>query len=757
MNQKRLVFSVAASCAMLGMSPFAVVSTAFAAATSTTSAVELEEVIVTANKREESAQKVAQTVNVVSGQALEELQIRSFQEVATAVAGLSLSRVSGGEQSASMRGIKMSNPGGAASATNTVEMYENEVPITAVDSFNSLFDVGQIEVLRGPQGTLRGRPSPSGAITIAPRRGSYTGSDGFVEAGFSDHAGRNAQAAWGGPIANNLALRVAGFYDANNDNQIKSLGNGKHSYHKTSAGRATLSWKPMESLEFNLMEQYIHQDQDFYRGIAGTDTFPASIGFGRTFTYADKIALNKGDNPNSYRASLTTLTARYDIGDYSLNYVGGYNASEFKYVLDFDFAGVGGQPYIYLGSHPKTLSNELRFESTAGKVYNFTYGAFTSKANYNSFFVFSFARPYVDGTNAPYSFRDTGLFTNQRFNLGSKDKLSLGLRSSAYKVDRPAAGPGSGPDVNYNATTGNASYQHEFTDTVMAYASYGRSFRPGSGGANNTGTNPIPARFANFNEEKSTSWEIGLKSQWFDRRLTTNIAYYDQKYNGFIGVTNNVACTGVPNPNGLAFASVDGTAAGNICRQNVSFNGNAVSKGLELELNAKLTQDWSLGVNYSYSDAHFNNALIPCNDYNGDGNPDNAGVPLVQRGQYVSLCATSAPLGQLAPHSYSALTNYDFRVGELGAYIRANMIHNDQSYFPQTGQFLSADTRVNAYVGLKGRDHKWEVSLWAKNVFDKVVQDNDGGGWSVGGVPTGLNVGTSTYGRELGATLRWDF
>ncbi len=758
MDRNRVSVGAIAASAVLATSAFALSSAASAAAatTSATSAstqTELEEVIVTANKREESVQKVAQTVNVVSGETLQDQHIQTFEEIETTVAGLSLSRVSGGEQSASMRGIKMSNPGGAASATNTVEMYVNEVPITATDSFNSMFDIGQVEILRGPQGTLRGRPSPSGAITITPRRGSFTEADGFAEVGFSDHGGKNFQAGWGGPLSDKFALRVVGYYDANDDNQLKSLGNGKHSYHETGAGRLTLSWRPLDNLEFHLMEQYIDQKADFYRGVSGTDTFPPSVGFGQTFTYADKISLNQ-ENPNSYKGSLTTLTAKYDFGNYAINYVGGYNDSTFKYVLDFDFAGVGGQPYIYLGSNPKTLTNELRFESTAGKVYNFTYGVFSGNSDYDSFFVFSFSRPYVDGPNNPYSLSDLGIFTDQRLQLGDKDEISVGLRYSEYKVNRPA---GAGPDVDYNATTGNASYRHEFTDDVMAYATYGKGFRPGSGGANNTGANPIPQSYANFNEEKSTSWEIGLKSQWFENRLLANIAYYDQTYDGFIGVTNNVACTGVPNPNGLAFATFDGTAAGQICRQNVSFNGDAVSKGIEVELNALILPGWTVGANYSYSDAHFQNANVPCNDYSGDGNPDNLGVARIQRAQYVSACVTSSALGQLAPHSYTAMTAYDFTIGEYGAYVRANMIHNDKAYFPQTGQFLPADTRVNAYVGFKGRDNKWEVSLWAKNLFDHVVQDNDGGSWSVAGIPTGLNVGTSSYDRELGVTLHVDF
>jgi len=748
MKSKDLSIGSIAAGALLGLS--AIASNVPVYAQDAESANVLEEVIVTAMKREESLQDVPQVVNVVTGELLQKLEIRSFEELATTVAGLSLSRVSGGEQSASMRGIKMSNPGGAASATNTVEMYVNEVPISAVDAFNTMFDIGQIEVLRGPQGTLRGRPSPSGAITITPRRGSFEQSDGYIQLGASDNGGANAQAAWGGPLSETFAFRIAGIYDQSDDNGFKSLGNGKHSYHESLGLRATLDWDPTENLQISLMHQYNDQDQDFYRGVEGTSIIPFSLAFGETFTYEDRISLNQ-ENPNSYKANLTTLTAAYDFGNYALHYVGGYKDARFKYQLDFDFAGVGGEPYLFTDDDTEALSNEVRFESTAGEFYNFTLGVFTSKTDHTGGSGFI---PFVPLSYSPYSLKDIGYFMDNRFALGDHDRVSVGLRRSEYKVDRQ----GAAPQVKYSATTGNASYQHDFSDTMMAYVSYGKSFRPGSGGANTPTNPPIPRSFVNYDEEKSTSLEIGIKSEWLDRRLRLNIAYYDQKYDGFIAVTNNVACTGVPNPDGMAYATLDGTPTGGLCRENAQFNGDAIARGVEVELNALITDNWTVGLNYSYVDAYFDNALVPCNDYNGDGIPDNEGVGMIQQGKYISECRTSAPLGQISPHSLSALSDYNFGIGNLGAYIRANVIYNDKSYFPQTGKDLPADTRVNAYVGLISSDQKWEVSLWSKNLFDKTVQDNDAGYWlAYGFIPSGLNAGTITYGRELGVTLRRDF
>lgn len=148
----------------------------------------LADIIVTANKRAEPVQKVAQTVNVVSAATLQNLHIQNTVELGQIVGGLSLTVTSPSEQSISLRGIK--EPSGGGPSTYTVETYLNEVPITVFDSFATTLDIAQIEVLKGPQGTLRGRPSPSGAITIATEKGSFTDFSGYAEATVSDHVGR---------------------------------------------------------------------------------------------------------------------------------------------------------------------------------------------------------------------------------------------------------------------------------------------------------------------------------------------------------------------------------------------------------------------------------------------------------------------------------------------------------------------------------------------------------------------------------------
>ena len=724
---------------------------------------ELAEIIVTANKIAEPVQKVPETINVVTGSTLNDLHIQSIQEVATLVGGLSLTRTSPSEQSISLRGIKMPSQGGSGGTTNTVEAYLNDAPISVIDVFTTPFDLNQIEVLRGPQGTLRGRPSPSGALTLTTNRGSYTEYSGYAEATGSNHNGQNFQAAFGGPINDTLAFRLAGVYDNNDGTQVKDIFNGRHNYATVWAGRATLSWKPIDRLEVNLMQQYTHDDRDFYRQVEGTAPcaggqggaiLVGSIACGRTLSLGDKIALNEGTNLNTYRGALTTLNARYELTDHlEFDYVGSYNNTNYFSDLDFDFAGIGDANEfakdIAVTQKTNVLTNEARFQSSGFDIYNFTYGVFTANNRLSTFTSF----PPLFTSQARTDTKDLGVFTNQRINLTSRDSVELGLRYSRIKVQALTAGQ----ENVYQATTGNASYQHQLTQDLMPYVSYGTSFRPGSGGSNASPQAAIPASFGNFGDEHSKTWEVGIKSQWFERRLTVNVDYFNQKYDGYIASQFNIACTGVPNPAGMSYGTTDGTPTGPQCFGTMFANADAVSKGFEAELHALVTDDWTLDLIYTYTDAHFANALVPCNDYNGDGVPDVNGVPMVQQGKYVSQCHSNTTLGSLPKTSVSAMTNYDFHFGGFTEYVRANLTYGDKNYFPQTARWFPGYARVNTYVGVATPDHRWDVSLWAKNVFNKVVQDTDGGPWTIYGVPSGLRIGTVTNNREIGGTVHYNF
>ncbi|MBW8786025.1 MAG: Plug domain-containing protein, partial [Novosphingobium sp.] len=137
------------------------------------------EIIVSARRREESQQDVPLVVNAVTGQTIEKLNLRNFQDITSVVPGLSLVPNANGIGSASsMRGVN--HDVNVSGENGTIQYYLGDAPVPSNFILQAMYDVGQIEVLRGPQGTLRGRATPSGSITVAPRLADLSQPGGYV-------------------------------------------------------------------------------------------------------------------------------------------------------------------------------------------------------------------------------------------------------------------------------------------------------------------------------------------------------------------------------------------------------------------------------------------------------------------------------------------------------------------------------------------------------------------------------------------------
>ena len=189
------------------------------------------DIIVTANKRAERLQDVPKSVDVVQGDTIQKLNLRSFAEIDQLAPGLSLTAKDPTTNSVTLRGVGFDPNSGTSP---TVDIYFNETPLDASSAFRALYDVGQIEVLRGPQGTLRGRTSPSGAITIATRRADLNEVDGYFQQTLTTQAGINSQGAVSVPLLPGvLAVRAAGLFDRNIGIGVRNLRTGDRDSDKT--------------------------------------------------------------------------------------------------------------------------------------------------------------------------------------------------------------------------------------------------------------------------------------------------------------------------------------------------------------------------------------------------------------------------------------------------------------------------------------------------------------------------------------------
>ena len=190
------------------------------------------EVIVTATRRAENVQDVPMNVTPITSETLQDHNIFNFEDIETLTPGLSIGNSPETGAVVQLRGVSFATYSSSAPA---VDLYINEVPVDANNVFQSIFDIGQIEVLRGPQGTLRGRPAPVGAITMTTKRPDMDELGAYGSASASDQDALNMEAGVNIPLIKDvLAARFSGVYDEGSTGITNAL-TGDESRRKTKA------------------------------------------------------------------------------------------------------------------------------------------------------------------------------------------------------------------------------------------------------------------------------------------------------------------------------------------------------------------------------------------------------------------------------------------------------------------------------------------------------------------------------------------
>lgn len=730
------------------------------------------DIIVTAQKRNERLQDVPKTVDVITGDAVEKLNLRQFSDIQQVTPGLSLSTKSPFQNTVTLRGIGFDPISGTQS---TVDVYFNEVPISFFSAFRGLYDVGQIEVLRGPQGTLRGRTSPAGAITIASRRPDLHDIDGYMQQTVTTQDGINTQGAIGVPLIDGvLAVRASGLFDRNNGMGVTNVTNGKQNRDKTESGRISVLFKPTQDLELLATYQHLNNRITSYQALVTDD----GVTTDPILTAKDRTAQAVGNGYNRFLIDQVTLGANWDNGYVGVNYIGGYQKSDIY--GDRDLALAGTIPNFTQSqisrSDSRTWTHEVRVSSQGQNTWNWLVGGFYSDAKGNStvdqpqFLPFGFITPgqppiplsrFSVNVDTPSRIKDYAVFTDHRFQLSPKDLFEAGIRYQWQKFDRgytlTLRGPIFGPDpvVNqgispenqsgtYKQLTGSASFRHEFTPDLTGYISYGRGYRAGGVTAN---TAQLDEDVLTYKPETSNSYEIGLKGALLDRRVNFTLSVFQQDFNGYQAFTGSYLSTA---------SGRDGVVDNNAT---FVFNADARVRGVEATISSRITDEFQLGVAANYADAKFRDATSPCNDYNGDGAPDSIGAPSVPLGQQVAFCRLTGRLSDQAPWNLSVNAEYAIEVGDN----RSFFVRGVAAYTPKRSDpFTSArydDLLDNSlFLGFRGTDGSYEFSVFAKNIANvatitsRAAQQLD---YSV--TPTGYSPASLVRPREFGLIARAAF
>ncbi|MFC4595860.1 TonB-dependent receptor [Sphingobium tyrosinilyticum] len=760
------------------------------------------DIIVTARRREESLQDVPQTVDVVTGAALEELNITRFEDVTTVVPGLQLSQQGGVGFRTTLRGVGVDTIGGAAP---NVEYYINDANVSPFALFQSMYDIGQIEVLRGPQGTLRGKASPSGSITVTTRRADLQEFGGTLQGSATGNGAINVQGGIGIPIIPGIAaLRVAGVVDQNDANEVRPITPATKPFSNTSSARASLRVEPSDMLDANVTYQYLRRETEFYAqvesiGVSQPTTTPQ---FGGTTFIRGRDRRSVTDTPGRVdeRQHLVTANANLRLAGQQLSYVGSYFDLKQNTAQPQDNANIFPDDDIRqtVATDASQWTHEVRLSSDE-RLFGFldyTAGAFFLKTSGHN----DIGQPRLTGANfgQPILFnifmlplinegwrKERSFFGNLVAHIGEGTELSGGLRRIRITDDTTTTAiiPGFGAipiqasnPRKFHATIYNASIKHEFSDDLMVYANTGTSFRTNAPaiGIGRPLTQGL-SQFLNIDPEKSTSYEVGFKASMMDRKISISAAAFHQKFKNFLfkdtQITNFIDLV---NPAGSQTDPTNWRIGGFPFLANLP----VTVKGVELQVTYKPSRNFYLDAQLAYADGKIKNGTIACNDVDGDGVPD-AAIPTPQQifdvsgGNAVATCTVNQRVSTQPDWSLNLQSEYSHPISPVtAAFIRGNFTYNPSNPNNPNNRFdrVKAYGLLNLYAGLRSEDGAWELALFAKNITNtyRMLSRSDVplstsvslppqlGGASLN-FPSNYVGVSSTIPREFGLSLRFAF
>jgi iron complex outermembrane receptor protein len=720
-GRQRILASTILAVGGLGLAGAAHAASAAAAGEAS---AQVTEVIVTAEKREEKVQDVPLAITAFNAVTLKNASVTSLTDLDGKIPNVTLEQVVTFPNASafSVRGLGFGDVESTFEPTVGVEV--NGVYLARnVGAVEDLFDIASVEVRRGPQGTLDGGNTIGGTVAINTKKptGAF---DGEIELTGGDRGRLEVRAAVDAPIVKDvLAVRLS-VLDLNYDGFLHNVADGKTLGNINSLSeRLTLVYTPPGPFDATLV---LDHDTDRDGGFPNKNGTPPGGALAPAPNFLLALlgfpldpALGPYDVnvtiPVHYDFQTTgvaaTLNYKTDFG--TITSVTGYREFDDDNVNEYGGAGnvtVGAATGPFFASHRiqnhDQISEELRIASPSGEQFvDWVAGVYFLHQHYNlqnaeggalfgGFTVNQFASQDAD---------DYAAFGQADIHFTPKLTLTAGGRYSYEAKAFHNTPPGFFPTVfNYSANWSDfspkATLSYKFSPLIMGYLQYSRGYR--SGGFNGRSGSQTSA--GPYNAEHVDSYEIGLKSELFDRRLVLNADAFVSKYANIQEEVQRL------NP----ATGFDETVVANA--------GAATYKGVELEAHGIVGGGLSVDAALGYMDGRFDRFTA---NLNGDcpvgvvsyfcGTNDYSKIPLP------SVPHWSASLGLNYRHELPFAV---FTANLNGAYTSAQYtsltpINVVAPWFT----LRKANTIVNATVALSTPDEKYRLALWVKNLTDQHV------------------------------------
>ena len=677
----------------------------------------LEEIVITARKREESMQDAPLSVSAVNSLQIQAMKIRDLTSLAVGMPNVALDEVgtTKGTANFSIRGLGVNSS--IPSIDPTVGVFIDGVYMGLNNGIIfDTFELESIEVLRGPQGILFGRNVTGGAILMNTKKPEdefevtvRAAADGGSQGGLNNYLMGNI----GGPVTDTLSVKLTGYY--NNDegwheNQYTGDDFGEI---KQTMVRPAIVWAPNDDVEFVLRYEYAETKGDGAAGqshtngsdLAGTpvnndrDSFDFSIdeeGFQDTETHFMAAELNWSVGENG---AITNIFGWRDFESMALSDIDAQPLPLFHTTIDLE---------------AEQLSNELRYNGIFADRINVTTGIyfFKNEINYGegrqllSVLTPDDSPAKTQDGGGLYEVETWGAFAAVDYDLTEQWILTAGLRYSLEEKEARIASLSKNVNAPCDVLAGTCEYDFEdkekwtslspklgatflLSEDTRVYGHWTRGFRSGGYNLRNTAQDTVNFGPGPFDEEQVDNFEIGFKSE-FGRSRVNGALFYNK-------ISDMQREINLSDPSSGIVQLIKNTA-------------DAQIMGIELDGAFSLTDTLVLQAAISWIDPEYTDVFF---DLNGDGIVDSDDKAL--------------DLPRAAELTYSFGLTHDLELGNWGYMTsRINYAYRDESAVTDNNLGIIGEQKIlDTGLDFYSNSGSWVLSLYGKNLFDEVKHGGD--------------------------------
>jgi len=703
---------------------------------------QLDEIIVTAQKREENIQKVPISVSAIQGERYTALFQAGDDIRALATRIPSFYAESSNGRAAPRFYIRgLGNTDFDLAASQPISVIQDDVVLENVILKSSpIFDIEQVEVLRGPQGTLFGRNTPAGIVKFTSVKPSHE-TDAYATLSGGELGTFTAEGAVGGSILGDvLSARISGLFQRRGDwidnsftRQDKALGG-----FRDFAGRVQVLYEPNESWSalLNVHGRSLKGNSAsvFRANIVGPGNNDLNANFDR-----DTVAFNQGDNnPQQYDGWGASLNMSWDLNGVTITSITAYETTHGSSLGDIDGGnddmdgGTPGSP----GTIPfqsvtqdgindlDQFTQEVRIANDDSERFRWQFGGYYFDGEFTietrPFSIFFPASTILTHENQAWA-----VFGQAAYDILDTTTITAGVRFTDDEKDLTAQTGATAPvNVSDDQISWDVSLNHFLTDDVNLYARVASGFRAPTIQGRDVAFGGAPST---ANSETIMSYEGGIKSELFDRRARVN-------FGGFYYKVED-----------LQVSAVGG--AGNFI-QLVNAE-EAVGWGFELDTEASITENLlvTLGVSYNNTEIQDGNLAVNTCAQCTVTDPTFT-VPAVPAPLTLAR-VDGNPLPQAPRVIVSATARYGVPMGDDGELF----FFTDWAYQGKTNLFLYESAEFSEITGFEGglkigyakNDGSWEAAIFARNITDEEILK--------GGIDFNNNTGFVNEPRVIGVSL----